>query len=322
VTPAESLPNVHFIPKVATSRFGAIYREARGLAHLVTASMSMDKDALTAALRWDRTQHSPVVSGCTLCSGGGLPWRHDGTPGSSIELEQEERRAVNKRTILLATGILALAAACPRSLAQGAGGVAPTVSAGTKVGVVNVGTVFAKYEKANIFKDELQRTIKPFKDKADKWRKEMIEYQDLIQKGDFKTYKKEDLEKAVLDRKRAMEDMDREVRNLIGKQQEEQLVQLWKEVTAHIRGYGASKGFHMVLGYGDPLKAEELDTFPNINRKMQGMDLGGVCPLFVGPGLDISEDVVLSLNSAYRQNRPAGSPVSAVPGAIPPKGSN
>jgi Skp family chaperone for outer membrane proteins len=225
-----------------------------------------------------------------------------------------------KRTLLLVAGIAALAGVaygCTSLLAQAGGQVAPPA---TKIGVVNVGTVFTKYEKAAAFKDQLQTTIKPFKDKADVWRAEMIKYQDFIQKQDFKQYKKEDLEKAILDRKRALEDMDREVRNLIGKQQEDQLVQLWKEVTAHIKLYGKTRGFQVVLGFGDPMKAEEMDTFANINRKMQGMDLGAACPLYVADGLDVSEDVVTSLNAAYRQNRPATPPVTPT-GTIVPKGT-
>jgi Skp family chaperone for outer membrane proteins len=208
-----------------------------------------------------------------------------------------------KRTILLVAGIAALATAA----SFGAGtcwaqqGVAP---AATKVGVVNVGTVFSKYEKALAYKEELQKTIAPFKAKAEVWRKEMIQYKELLDKKDFKQFTKEGLEKGIIDRQRALEDMDKEVRKLIGAQQEDHLVQLWKEVTGHIRAYGASRGFHVLLGYGDPLDAKDLETFPNINRKMQGMDLGGVCPLYIAPGLDISEDIVLSLNTAYRQSRP------------------
>jgi Skp family chaperone for outer membrane proteins len=220
---------------------------------------------------------------------------------------------------LLVAAIAALGAAAYYGTQLGAQQTPAAASVGTRVGVVNVGTVFTKYAKAVAFKEELQKTIKPYKDKADVWRKQMIEYQDLLQKQDFAKYKKEDLEKAVKDRKRAMEDMDMEVRNLIGKQQEEQLVQLWKEVTTHIRAYGASKGFHVVMGYGDPMDAKELDTFPNINRKMQGMDLGGLCPLYVAQGLDISEEVVQSLNAAYQQNRPAAGATGAPPTA--PKGN-
>ncbi len=225
----------------------------------------------------------------------------------------------NKRTILLVAGTLALAvAAYFGSHLWAQSGAAPSTAGGTRLAVINVGVVFTKYKKATAFKEELQKKVMPFKDKMDGWRKEVIQYQDLIQRGDFKQYKKEDLEKAIVDRKCALEDTDREVRNLVGKQSEEQLVHLWKEITSHVRAFGATNGFHMVLGYGDPMDPKEMDTFANINRKMQGMDIGGVTPLYLAQGLDISEAVVQSLNAAYDQNRTG--PVGGS-GGLAPKGN-
>jgi Skp family chaperone for outer membrane proteins len=224
-----------------------------------------------------------------------------------------------KRTILIVAGIAALGTAAyfgTQLAAQTTGG-APAANAGTRVAVVNVGTVFAKYEKAQEFKIQLQKLVEPYKTKAEGWRKEMIQYDEAIKRGDNKVdgkaYAKEALEKAILERKRALEDMDREVRNLIGTKQEQQLVQLWKEINEGIRTYGQQRGFHMVFGYGDPIEAKDLETFANINRKMQGMDLGAVCPLYVANGLDISDEVVASLNARHKQSNPA--PITPASGA-------
>jgi Skp family chaperone for outer membrane proteins len=214
-----------------------------------------------------------------------------------------------KKTILLVVGCAALAAvaySATRLTAQvGGTAAAPQV---TKVGVINVGTVFSKYSRALVLKEELQKAFKPFKDKAEQWTKEIILYKDAIDRKDFKVegkqYSKESLEKAILDRQRALQDLDRDAKAQLGKQQEEQLVHLWKDVNAHIKAYGASKGFHIVMGYGDPTDPKEQDTFANINRHMQGMDVGGLCPIYVAPGLDITDEVVQSLNAAYAANSP------------------
>jgi Skp family chaperone for outer membrane proteins len=233
-----------------------------------------------------------------------------GQRGGSAELEVEERKPVNRRTLWLVAGVAALAVTSfgASYLFAQAGGNAPAATGGTRVAIVNVGVVFTKYDKAKAFKAELTKKVEPYKLKMDDWRKQMIQYQELLQKGDGK-YKKEDLEKAILERKRALEDTDREVRNLVGKQSEDQLVHLWKEINSHIKAIGATNGFHLVFGYGDPQDSKDLDTFANINRKMQGMDLGGVTPLYIAQGLDISEHVVQSLNAEYHRGK--GSPVGA-----------
>jgi Skp family chaperone for outer membrane proteins len=214
-------------------------------------------------------------------------------------------------------GIAALATAtyfASQLWAQQGGSVAP--SGGVRVAVVNVGTIFMKYRKAIDFKTDLQKKVEPFKSNMDKWHKEMVDYQELLQKNDPR-YKPEDLQKAITDRKRALEDANLAVRKLIGKQSEEQLVQLWREINERVRIYGQQNGFHIVLGYGDPQDEKELHTFANINRKMQGMDTGGVTPLYVAAGLDISEQVVQSLNASYAQA--AVVPASGTAPSAPPK---
>ena len=209
-----------------------------------------------------------------------------------------------KKTILVVVGCAALAAlgyTATQLTAQGGGAAAPQV---TKVGVINVGAVFSKYKRALDLKDELSGAFKPFKEKADQWSKEIISYKEAIANGTNKVgnqvYTKESLEKAILDRQRALQDLDRDAKKALGNRQEEQLVHLWKDVTQHIRAYGASKGFHIVMGYGDPIDPKDKDSFSNINRYMQGMDVGGVVPLYVASGLDITDEVIVSLNASYK----------------------
>jgi Skp family chaperone for outer membrane proteins len=198
--------------------------------------------------------------------------------------------------------------------AQAGGTVAPT--GGVRVGLVNVGTIFTKYQKAIQFKDDLRKKVEPYKTQMDTWHKELVNYQDLLQKQDPR-YKPEDLQKAITDRKRALEDANMAVRKLIGKQSEEQLIQLWREIVDRVEIYGKQNGFHIVLGYGDPQDAKDLHTFGNINRKMQGMDQGAVVTLYVAAGLDISEQVVQSLNASYAQH--AVVPTSGIAPAVPNK---
>lgn len=221
-----------------------------------------------------------------------------------------------KRSVWLVVGLTALATATyfASQLGAQAGGGTLASSSGVRVGVVNVGTIFMKYKKAEIFKLDLQKKVEPYKNQMDKWHKELVEYQELLQKNDPR-YKVEDLQKAITDRKRALEDANIAVRKLVGKQSEEQLVQLWREIVDRIEIYGKQNGFHIILGYGDPQDAKDLHTWQNINRKMEGMDRGSVTPLYVGAGLDISDQVVQSLNASYAQNPvvPAGGVAPVVP---------
>ena len=168
---------------------------------------------------------------------------------------------------------------------------------GTRVAVVNIGAVLTKYEKAKTFKAEMEGTLKPFKDEAEKIKKNVLAYQEAVQKT-TDTKLRDQYEQALRVLKRQLEDLDIEARKKLGSKQEQNLIQLYKEVSDHIQAVANANGIHLVLGYGEPPDAN-LFTFMNINRKLSAMDMGSTVPLFYHPSLDISETVIASLNRAY-----------------------
>ena len=174
-------------------------------------------------------------------------------------------------------------------------GQARAQATGTRVAVVNIGTVFTKYEKATKFKTEMELTLKPFKDQAEKYKKDILAYQAGINDPKRSDKEKESYMQAIRVLKRQLEDLDLEARKAIGTKQEAHLIQLFKEVSTHIQAVSSANGIHLVMGFGEPPDAD-LYTFANINRKLTGMDMGGTVPLYYHSSLDISEIVVASLN--------------------------
>lgn len=211
------------------------------------------------------------------------------------------------------TWIVGLALA---ALAQwNAAALAQQSAAGTRVAVVNVGQIFSKYEKAKFYKAELESTLKPFKEKGEAIQGEYKKYGEAFKKNaaTMKPQEKEQYENYLLKLKRDMEDLDAQARKLIGKKQEDQIVMLFKEVCGGIQAYAQANGFHLVLGYGQQIDGD-IYSFANINRVMQGMDLGSTTPLFLVGGVDISQPVVDNLNRMYQSAGGAAAPtVPAVP---------
>jgi len=177
------------------------------------------------------------------------------------------------------------------------GGAGAQAQAGTKVAVVNIGLVFHQYRRAQAFKADLEKTIEPYKAKAKKLTDEMKAWSDAMRDPKFNPQNKAQYEAAILKNQRELEDMDREIKGLIGKKQEDNLVTLWKEVNTGVGAVAKAYGFQIVLGYGDPMEKELLDLFPNVNRKMQAMDLGSTVPLYVDRSVDLSQAIADTLNS-------------------------
>ncbi len=191
-----------------------------------------------------------------------------------------------------------MVAALAMALTIGLAGQAHAQQTGTRVAVVNIGTVFNKYQKAIDFKKMMENTLQPYKDRAEKMKKDILGYQGGASDPKTDPKLREQYQQAARRLKLDLEDLDVEARKVIGKKQEEHLIQLYKEVSTHIQAVASSNGIHLVLGFGEPPDAE-LYTFANINRKLTGMDMGAMVPLYYHSTLDISEVVAASLNRSY-----------------------
>lgn len=202
-----------------------------------------------------------------------------------------------KRTLLI-TALTMLAVTCLATVAGRLTAQGPATTS-TRVAVVNIGLVFSKYEKAMFFKKEMEDVLAPYRVQGEKLKKDIIDWTEYMKHPKFDPKERERYEQGILGNKRKLEDLDREARAKVGKRQEEQIIALYKDVSDKVKSYAMSNGIQLVLAYGEQIEGE-LYTFPNINRKMQGMDLGSTNPLYIGVGVDISADVYNELNRGYR----------------------
>jgi Skp family chaperone for outer membrane proteins len=165
-----------------------------------------------------------------------------------------------------------------------------------RVSIVNIGYIFNNYAKAKQFKAYLEDAFQPYKQKAKKLSDDMAACDRAISAGDFSMETLDQLQTRKALAKKQLEELSVELQRELGKKQEVNIVELWKDVNLGIRRYADQAGIDLVLGYGDVLDMELLDAFPNINRKMQAMDSGSVVPLFASAKTDIAAPVTDWLN--------------------------
>lgn len=171
-------------------------------------------------------------------------------------------------------------------------------AASTRVAIVNIGWVFSKYEKAKFYKQEMEEVLKPFRQQGEKLRKEIGDWAEAMKAPTFDQKERDRYERGILDNKRKMEDLEMQVRKLVGKKQEEQIVTLFREISGAVQAYAQANGYHLVLGYGEQVEGE-LYGITNVSRKMTGLDGGGTNPLFQGAGVEIAPMIVETLNRHY-----------------------
>lgn len=225
-----------------------------------------------------------------------------------------------KRFLLIVAAVSAVSTAFVVSRLAAQQGAAPVPApvqapAVTRVALINVAKVFQEYDKAKFYKDEMQRLAEPKRLLRDKLAKEIISWKQAMTDPKFDPAQKERYERGIVNNQRQLEDLDREMRQMLGEKNEQQYVQLYKDVSDAVQRYAQANNFHVVLAYIEPTQGDPF-TITNILRKVQGMDMGGtVTGMFMAPGVDISSAVVDLMNQNYRAA--AGSP-GLTPTTFPP----
>jgi Skp family chaperone for outer membrane proteins len=173
----------------------------------------------------------------------------------------------------------------------------------TRIAVLNLSYVVKNYQKYIAFTAQMKKDMAWYEDKA-KGKKATLEglAKDL-QKPDLQAPVREKLEKDIKQTQRELEDIGNDGKRYLGQKSDEQLVQLYREVQEVAQRYATARGFEMVLHFNDALASTpDYYSATNVARKMQA---GALMPLYVHPSMDISWQVVQTLNAGYKPPQPA-----------------
>ncbi len=171
---------------------------------------------------------------------------------------------------------------------------------GTRVAVVNINKVLKNYAKAQ----SLNATIR---NKVQSYAKQINEKKEEIQKLQTKLtsptttppmtpQEKDQIEKQIVNLQRSLQDTDNEARKVIGKEQGDIAVQIFKEIEGVIKAVATSNNFDIVLSYPDATDEAEMYMQENVVRKLTTQ---GAMPIFYKAHVDMTDAVIQTLNRAY-----------------------
>ncbi len=190
----------------------------------------------------------------------------------------------------------------------------PAAAPRTKIALLNLTYVISYYEKYKTFKDDIKKQMQPFEDmvkgkqaEVEALRKEATDTQHPPDEA-----RRQAIEKRMKEIQRGIEDATAEAKPKIIKQEQDEMVLLYREVQSAAASYAGPHDFDMVLQYNEPLDPKDYYSPANIERKMGA---GALIPLYYGGGMEISQDVLAMLNAKYRQGGAAAAPA---PGAVTP----
>jgi Skp family chaperone for outer membrane proteins len=179
----------------------------------------------------------------------------------------------------------------------------------TRIGFVNLTYVIKNYSKYKNFQDEIREIVEPYQHKDALLRQKMeklrVEAQHIQEqasqsgkKGAAAAKKREAIEIKAKKLQRDLEDNSANAKLNLGKRSDEEMKILFVDVEEAVKRYAASHDLELVLHYNDAIILGDYLSPPNIARKL---NTPALMPLTTATGLDISKDIVDSLNYAARK---------------------
>jgi Skp family chaperone for outer membrane proteins len=218
-----------------------------------------------------------------------------------------------KRTVAYTAAVLALGLAGyfgSYVRAQQPGPAAPArptqAEPRTRIALLNLAYVIKNYKKTETFQAEIKAEFKNYEQRAQFKKKQLEELAKHATDQKTTPEQREGDEREATKLKREIEDINNEAKQILGKKGDEQMVILYREIQDAAQRYAVAHNYEAVFHYIDATTQADYYSPGSIIRKLQTPSL---MPMYQAPGLDISYEVVMALNAAYRTS--AASPAPA-----------
>lgn len=167
-----------------------------------------------------------------------------------------------------------------------------------RIALLNLTYVIKNYDKYNDFQREIKNDVEPFHKRDKKLKKLIEEAEQQKEKAKGNPKEMEAVEEKLKQLKREVEDNQAEVKKSIGKKSDEEMLILFKDVFEAAKHYAAGNGIELVLHYNDAVTDKDFMSPQNIARKF---NTDALMPLYAASGLDISREIVKSLNESMHK---------------------
>ncbi len=215
---------------------------------------------------------------------------------------------MKKRIVFVAAGVLALSVGVYVSTKLWAQPAAqPQQHVQTRIGILNMGYVLKNYQKVDAYTVEMKENFKKFDDSLKAKNGEIEMRTKQAQDTNLTPAQREACAKEVTNLNRQLEDMNNDMKKFIGTKTDEQMVTIYKEIQEAAMRYAMSQGLDLILTHIDAVKQEDFLNPMNVMGKMQQR---ACMPLYYNKGMDVSADIVDSLNKNYQASKAA--PVTPV----------
>lgn len=173
----------------------------------------------------------------------------------------------------------------------------------TRVGLLNLQYVLKGYDKFKAFEDECKKIVEPLREREAETRRREKALTKEAASPTTTAARRTAIAKKLDTLRREIESIQSEMKEAVGKKQEERLKVLYGDLGRVVRRYARDHGLDLVLHYNDFTDEADRSSSENILRKMNA---GATIPLYSAPGMDISKEIITALNDSARKAKGAG----------------
>ena len=184
--------------------------------------------------------------------------------------------------------------------AQGTGATQPAAQPPrTKIALINLNQVVKSYKKYLTFQDEFKKAVEQWDAqlKEVKTRMDAEAATAQAQAANMTAEQKDAATNRVKGYQRQIQDISDQAKSVLGKKEADQISILYKEIRLGVDALAKARDLELVMLYNDVPPAD-MDTPAAIGRRLTTT---GCLPMFMAPGMDVTNDVILMMNNWYDQ---------------------
>ena len=175
----------------------------------------------------------------------------------------------------------------------------------TRIAVINMVQVVKNYDKWKTFEDSFKQTYSHFTTELETRRARMVQMKADLAKLPPDDPKAETIKAEMRNLDRASQDYGEDAKKQLKKMEEEAAVGIYREISEAVEHYARSNDIELVVNYNDAITPQDFLSPANVQRKM-GMN---VCtPIYMTPGMNITDAVTAMLNQRLRAMQPQTQP--------------
>jgi len=165
----------------------------------------------------------------------------------------------------------------------------------TRIGLVNMVKVLKEYKKFQAIEEPIKKRSLELEGQLNGYRAQINALKDEYMKAGTTQQRKEEIEKQTRTIQMQAQMAEEDAKKELTKKQGDAAVQIYQEVKAVVERFAMAYGYEAVFFYNDAITPEDLMHPANVQRKL--LQPACLMPMYFAPGMDISANIVYTLNS-------------------------